>query len=88
MCTYARVIEAAQRGYGHSASDMVKYGKLLTEEVATCVKRGQGGWGKQHPHAACFPGNLHVYDRQAGARRRRRRHNERAPYQYRLNPKP
>jgi hypothetical protein len=43
-CSYARVIEAAQRDYGYSAEDMVPYGNLLAAHMDKCAGRAwQGG---------------------------------------------
>ena len=33
ICSYARIIEAGQRGYGYTAADMPVYANLLVTEL-------------------------------------------------------
>jgi hypothetical protein len=32
-CSYARVLEAAQKGYGYSAADLVPYAQMLSTQL-------------------------------------------------------
>ena len=37
-CSYARVLEAAQKGYGYTSADMASYAGMLTKQVDRCAR--------------------------------------------------
>lgn len=43
IAAFARIIDAAQRGYGYTPADMPKYARHLSDELHTCAGPGGGG---------------------------------------------